>query len=404
VADAAGYTIWRSVVSGGGYVVAGSVDEETTGFIDRGMRNGAETHYVVTAHDAAGNVGPRSPEASALPSVVVADARLLEASTIRQPLSAVQPGTPIRATVRVDGYSALEGPTVGVRVELGFGPASSDPGEASAGWSWAPMAFDGDDDGADHWWGAVRPEEAGTFAVAARLSTDGGATWTAFGTAGIGEDAGTRELVATAPADGDPPATPGGLVATSVAETGVGLAWNPVADDDLHRYEILRADGEGELERIGVSNEPSFRDEDVAGGRTYRYAVRAQDTSFNRSPASGEISVGAEAREVAVTFTVSVPDATPAEDTVHIAGDFQGWDPAGTPMTRVDATNWEITLTFPEATPLQYKYVRGDWLAVEKDEGCGEIPNRELTVEHGTEGTLVQDDTVAKWRDIDECP
>jgi hypothetical protein len=48
--------------------------------------------------------------------------------------------------------------------------------------------------------------------------------------------------------------------------------------------------------------------------------------------------------------------------------------------------------------------VRGDWLAVEKDEGCGEIPNRELTVEHGTEGTLVQDDTVAKWRDIDECP
>jgi hypothetical protein len=73
-------------------------------------------------------------------------------------------------------------------------------------------------------------------------------------------------------------------------------------------------------------------------------------------------------------------------------------------MTRVDATSFEITLTFPEATALQYKYARGSWDAVEKDAGCGELPNRELTVQHGTAGAFAQADEVAKWRDIDACP
>ena len=105
-----------------------------------------------------------------------------------------------------------------------------------------------------------------------------------------------------------------------------------------------------------------------------------------------------------MTFTVSVPDDTPAGDTVYLAGDFQGWDPGATPMMRVDATTFALTLTFPEATPLQYKYARGTWDAVEKDAGCGEIPNRELVVQHGTDGTLAQADEVARWRDVHACP
>jgi hypothetical protein len=177
-----------------------------------------------------------------------------------------------------------------------------------------------------------------------------------------------------------------------------------VSDGDLLRYEILRALGDGELERAGVATEPSFRDESVAGGQTYRYAVRAQDTSYNRSDPTAEIEVGAAARDVAVTFTVTVPESTPDGEVVTIAGDFQGWDPAATPMTQVDDTTWQITLTFPEATPLQYKYARGSWLAVEKDAGCAEVPNRELTVEHGTDGTLAQDDAILTWRDVDGCP
>jgi glycosidase len=404
VDDAAGYTIWRSFLSGGGYRVAGTVGGDTTSYTDRGARNGTLAHYVVTAFDAAGNVGDRSPEASALPEVDIADARLTADAAIEQTLSAVDPGEPIEATVRVDGYSAREGATVGVRVELGFGPAATEVPADAEDWTWTPMSYAGEADGADRWTGGVRPEEAGSYAVAARASTDGGATWRAVGTDGSGEAVAARTLDAVPAADAEAPSSPSGLLATSVAETAVTVAWEAVAADDLFRYEILRGPTADALERVGVSSSTSFTDESVAGGQTYVYAVQAQDTSFNRSEASASIEVGAAAREVAVTFRVTVPDNTPAGDTVHIAGDFQGWDPGGTPMTRVDATTWEITLSFAEATPLQYKYTRGSWEAVEKDDGCAEIPNRELTVQHGEEGILTQADAVGRWRDVDACP
>ncbi|MBA2265901.1 MAG: alpha-glucosidase C-terminal domain-containing protein [Chloroflexi bacterium] len=405
VDDAAGYQVWRSVLSGGGYMLAGSAAADATTYTDRGARNGSPAHYVITAVDAAGNEGPRSPQATALPRVVVADARLTESTTLEQPLSAIDPGAEVVVSVRVEGYSQFPGPTVGVRLELGLGPPGDDAAADTAGWTWGPMNYAEEADGADLWTGAVRPEEAGRYSVAARLSTDGGATWQAVGTDGAAAMVASRELVASPPADGTPPDAPEGLVATSVAETAVSLAWDGVGDDDMYRYEILRGPASGgELERVGVATDVTFTDESVSGGETYRYAVRAQDSSFNRSATSSEIEVGAEAREVAVTFTLTVPDATPDAPAVHIAGDFQGWDPGATPMTQVDATTWEITLTILEATPLQYKYTRGSWEAVEKDAGCGEVPNRELLVEHGVDGTLAQLDEVATWRDVDACP
>ena len=405
VDDAAGYMIWRSVLAGGGYVIAGTVEGDTLEFIDRGARAGTTAHYVVTAFDAAGNEGGRSPEATALPQVVVGDARLAGDEPIEQSLSAVGPYEVVEAVVRADPYSVLEGPIVGVRLELGFGPPGASASPDAEGWSWVHMTHSAETgDGAERWTGMLRPEEAGTYAVIARISTDGGATWNAVGTDGSAATAATRELVATAPADREPPGAPTGLVATAVAETAVGLAWDAIDDEDLYRYEILRGRDSGDMERIGVSTEPTFSDTAVSGGQTYRYAVRAQDIGYNRSDPSEAIEVGAESRDVAVTFTVTVPHTTPASDTVYIAGGFQGWDPAGTPMTRVDATSFEITLTFPEATALQYKYARGSWDAVEKDAGCGELPNRELTVQHGTAGAFAQADEVAKWRDVDACP
>jgi hypothetical protein len=64
---------------------------------------------------------------------------------------------------------------------------------------------------------------------------------------------------------------------------------------------------------------------------------------------------------------------------------------------------WAITLEFEDGTPLEYKYTRGSWEAVEKDAGCGEIANRTLTVEPGSDGTLRVEDAVEKWRDLDAC-
>ena len=90
--------------------------------------------------------------------------------------------------------------------------------------------------------------------------------------------------------------------------------------------------------------------------------------------------------------------------TIYVAGDFQGWDPGGTPMERLDERTWAIKLSFQDRESLEYKYTRGTWDAVEKDEACGEIANRTVTTEHGREGVHEVVDIVEKWRDVDDCP
>jgi pullulanase len=72
-------------------------------------------------------------------------------------------------------------------------------------------------------------------------------------------------------------------------------------------------------------------------------------------------------------------------------------------MTRLDPTHATVTLTFLEGEHLEYKYTRGSWDSVEKGPNCEEIPNRILNVVYGTNETMTTDDTVAKWRDIDNC-
>ena len=139
VQDATSYRVWRSVLSGGGYRVLATI-EDATSFDDTSVRNGTRVHYVVTAVDAAGNESERSPEATALPEVVVAEARLTSDVPIEHQLSAVEPGQAIEATVHASPYSTLEGPTVGVRVELGFGPEAEIVTADDDGWTWGPMA------------------------------------------------------------------------------------------------------------------------------------------------------------------------------------------------------------------------------------------------------------------------
>jgi len=99
-----------------------------------------------------------------------------------------------------------------------------------------------------------------------------------------------------------------------------------------------------------------------------------------------------------ITFLVTVPVATPPQDSVYIAGDFQGWNP-GDPsfgLAKMGGLLHEITLTFEMGTPLQFKFTRGDWAKVEKGPNGEEIPNRTHTVT----ATDTLDLTVASWADI----
>ena len=60
VAGAVGYTVWRSVLAGGGYLAIGAT--AGTSFADDTARNGTRYHYVITAADAAGNASASVPE------------------------------------------------------------------------------------------------------------------------------------------------------------------------------------------------------------------------------------------------------------------------------------------------------------------------------------------------------
>jgi alpha-glucosidase len=88
-----------------------------------------------------------------------------------------------------------------------------------------------------------------------------------------------------------------------------------------------------------------------------------------------------------VTFILeSIPDYTPPEDNIYIAGDFNGWNP-GDPAFMLDQNSmdqWEITLEgFTNGTSIQYKFTRGDWGTVEKGPNGEEIANRQFTFGNG---------------------
>jgi hypothetical protein len=250
----------------------------------------------------------------------------------------------------------------------------------------------------------VHPESAGTYAVAARASTDGGATWSygdLDGSANGYAPARAGSVVVAPATDREPPPPPSGLELVDVSGDHIALRWAPAGAADLYRYRVERATDP--MGPFVATAEPGFIDTGVEAGTDYAYVVLAEDTSYNRSSPSAPLVATASDREVAVTFRVTVPDHTPGSDTIYLAGDFQGWDPGATPMTRVDATTWEISVPFEDGASPQYKYTRGSWEAVEKDAGCGEIPNRQLAVDFGAGGEQSISDTVAKWRDLDAC-
>jgi hypothetical protein len=136
----------------------------------------------------------------------------------------------------------------------------------------------------------------------------------------------------------------------------------------------------------------------------------AVDTSYNRSGPSNTVTGTAELRTVTVTFHVTIPNWTPAGNTVYIAGtlhlldgNLPEWNPGGVSLTQVGPDEWEITLSGLEGTNIQYKYTLGDWEHVEKGAACEEIANRTLILDYGSDGNMLVNDTVLNWRNVAPC-
>jgi glycosidase len=403
VDGAAGYRVLRSGVTGGGYTPVAEPAEPS--FVDETVHDGTPYHYVVAAVDAVGNVSARSAEAMAVPQLTVTGLAVLGVldtsgavvDEVERPLSAVDGSVAVEVAVEAAVGTGIDSERVadGVLVEVGIAPEeiSAIAGDA---WTWSPAEATGLTDRGAIFRGLVQPEEVGGFSAGARASTDGGETWQSA--LGVGH------IDAIAGADNIAPPVPGTPELLDVSGERVRFRWAPVEAVDLYRYLILRSVDGAEEEVIAMSESEVFLDATATAGASYRYRVVAQDRGYNRSQPSVALEVIAEERVVDVTLTVTVPEHTSPDDTIYIAGSFQGWDPGANPMTRVDDSTWAIVLPFTDATGLEYKYTRGSWEAVEKDAGCGEIANRTLTVEYTAGGVQEVADTIERWRDLDGCP
>ena len=68
-----------------------------------------------------------------------------------------------------------------------------------------------------------------------------------------------------------------------------------------------------------------------------------------------------------VTFTVDMTNETVSPNGVHIAGSFQNWDAAATPMTNSGNGLYTYTTNIPTGTTIQYKFINGnDWTGAEE--------------------------------------
>ena len=412
VAGATGYDVWVSPVTGGGYVRANDAPVTGTSFTVEGLPNAVPAFVVATASDAAGNRSGWSNEVDGLPHLEIGWERLQWPPTLIHTISTATRTDTVYGQVWVGGGTEAPGPMAGLRAQLGFGPDGSDP-DGNDAWTWVEAEFNVQAGNNDEFKASLLPESVGDFDYAYRFSTTIGREWryADFDDQG-GEystgDAGALTVVSSG--DTNAPAAPVGLEVTAASPAGISLSWDGVADAAL--YEIQRAPSpSGAFSRIARTDGVEFTDTTVTEGGTYRYVVIAIDGSFNRSAPSAEVAAEAARRTVSVVFDVTVPastDGTARE--VHIAGfldrldgDLPQWNPGATPLTRVDATHWRITLSGDEGTQLEYKYTLGDWEHGEKDTSCGEIANRQLTLAYGSTGTQTVTDLVANWRNVAPC-
>ena len=176
----------------------------------------------------------------------------------------------------------------------------------------------------------------------------------AVGTGGYISEASLPATYTVAAADATPPSVPQGVAAViNGAAPSVSLSWTPSTDNVAVRGYLVHRDF---AFRAWVPAGTTFTDTTVVRGQTYRYEIRAQDTSGNNSAPSTPLNVTVTADglpdttppSTPATVTATVNVATPsvtlnwtaATDNVGVRGylvhrdfQFRAWVPAGTTFT-----------------------------------------------------------------------
>ncbi len=408
VSGATSYKVFRSYLSGGGYEKIAEVTG--TSYVDTDVENGQIYYYVVRAVKD-GLDSADSNEVSAIPHWTISGLLLQWPPSITHVIQAGQATETIYARVFVKNETLKPGPIDGVLMQIGYGPADVLPGDWD---TWQPMTYSKDYGTTDwrlkeweEWMGALMPDQVGRYTYLVRASATGGREWLYGGFHSGLSDGGILNVVPSD--DTTPPAAPLNLVLKGTTPASITLGWDASTEPDLYGYELYRrqvdpvpADpGWSRLATI-LAGATQYIDREVSSDVTYEYYLIAVDTSYNRSAHSNTVIATAEARMVSVTWNVTIPAFTPAADVVYMPGNQAAlgtWTANKPAMTKVDDTHWTLTMDFLDGTAIEYKYTRGSWDTVEWWEEIHDLINRSLTVDYGTDGTQVVNDTVPNWRD-----
>jgi hypothetical protein len=336
--------------------------------------------------------------------------------------------------VWIDGLTSLPGPTPGLMAQAGFGPEGTKP-DGNPDWVWVEAAFNVDAGNNDEFFAQLLPLEEGDFDYLYRYSVTGGAEWL------------YADLDGPIPA-GDMPPNPGKLtvfpdlrpVAITFHVTVPVIT--PVDAEVIIAGSLSRLEGghpDWDPGAVALTKVGDYEWEiTFTGPETtqleYKYTLGSWD--FVEKGASCEeisnrviiLDYGTDGTQhvyddvlawrnlppcggtVEITFNVTVPAGTSPDAVVYIAGSLSGldggypdWDPGAVSLTKVGDYDWSITFTGLTGTPVQYKYTLGSWDFVEMGEGCVDLPNREVILDFGTDGTQAVSDTVPNWNGIPPC-
>ena len=319
--DVAGYTVYRSTVSGGSYTRINAYPITGTSYTDTGLSWGVTYYYVVRAYDTSGNESADSIQAVAttidtIPPPGITDFLALDGADGQSPLSWTNP------------VDAALGEVIVLRSTAGYpaGHADPDPGAVTVYRSTTPVSG-----------GTVSVVDPGLtngttyyYAVYAR---DAAGNWNDATTAGQSADTAVPSNVA--------PATPTALAAADQAGDQGGvivLTWTPSTSPGILDQRVYRSTADGGpytlIQTIGDNTTQVLVDVGLVNGVTYYYVVRA----FNGTRDSAD-STQASAAPID-NLAPLAPTALAAVDTPNDEGG--SIDLTWTPSTSVDVIQQRV--------------------------------------------------------------
>jgi chitodextrinase len=233
----------------------------TTGFSDTGLNGSTSYTYRVRATDAASNLGPYSPTATAT----------TQATPDTQPPTA--PGTPALSVVSSTQINvAWAAATDNVGVTGYFVERCAGVGCSSFAQVGAPTTTSFNDTG-------LTASTTYTYRVRATDAANN-----------LGPYSVTVSATTQAPPDTQPPTSPGTPVLTVVSSGQINLTWTAATDNvGVTGYFVERCAGVGcsTFVQVGAPTMTSFNDSGLSASTSYTYRVCATDAANNVGPYSG---------------------------------------------------------------------------------------------------------------------